>query len=74
MDDIQEKLSLLDYETQFCKGWKIPRKINRVYFSHSETEHDGNKQEEVAREKVQYFYNLTYWLMSLNKDKVIYNT
>ena len=22
MDDIIEKLSLLDYETQFCKGWK----------------------------------------------------
>lgn len=22
MDDITEKLSLLDYETQFCKGWK----------------------------------------------------
>lgn len=22
MDDITEKLSLLDYENSFCKGWK----------------------------------------------------
>lgn len=33
MDDITEKLSLLDYENQFCKGWK-QKKISRIYFAH----------------------------------------
>jgi hypothetical protein len=33
MDDIIEKLSLLDYETSFCKVWKQKR-ISRVYFAH----------------------------------------
>ena len=33
MDDITEKLSLLDYETSFCKGWKHKR-ISRIYFAH----------------------------------------
>ena len=33
MDDIIEKLSLLDYENQFCKGWKHPQ-ISRVFFAH----------------------------------------
>ena len=33
MDDIIEKLSLLDYENAFCKGWKQKR-ISRVYFAH----------------------------------------
>ena len=33
MDDIIEKLSLLDYENAFCKGWKHQR-ISRVYFAH----------------------------------------
>ena len=33
MDDIIEKLSLLDYENAFCKGWKHKR-ISRIYFAH----------------------------------------
>lgn len=33
MDDIIEKLSLLDYENQFCKGWK-QKKISRIQFAH----------------------------------------
>ena len=33
MDDIIEKLSLLDYENAFCKGWKQKR-ISRIYFAH----------------------------------------
>ncbi len=36
MDDIIEKLSLLDYETAFCKGWKQKR-VSRVYFAHGNT-------------------------------------
>jgi len=39
MDDIIEKLSLLDYENAFCKGWKHKR-ISRVYFAHAPTEEE----------------------------------
>lgn len=63
MDDITEKLSLLDYETLFCKGWKQKR-INRIYFAH---ENSGDDQ--VTR--CNYFYDIVYWLLSLNKEKVI---
>jgi hypothetical protein len=63
MDDIIEKLSLLDYENQFCKGWKHKR-INRVYFAYPP--HAG--EDEVARANV--LYDMCYWLMGLNKEKV----
>lgn len=33
MDDIIEKLSLLDYENSFCKGWRHKR-ISRICFAH----------------------------------------
>lgn len=33
MDDIYEKLKLLDYENKFCMPYK-KQPINRVYFSH----------------------------------------
>jgi len=62
MDDIIEKLSLLDYETQFCKGWK-QKKISRIHFAHAETGEDNLT-------RVRYFYEICYWLMSLNKEKV----
>jgi hypothetical protein len=39
MDDITEKLSLLDYETLFCKGWK-QKKISKIYFAHQNTGED----------------------------------
>jgi hypothetical protein len=61
MDDIAEKLSLLDYENSFCKVWKH-KKISRVHFAHEQGEEDpilrGN-----------YFYDIVYWLIGLNKDK-----
>ena len=40
MDDIIEKLSLLDYETSFCKVWKQKR-ISRVYFAHGTPNEDS---------------------------------
>ncbi len=61
MDDITEKLSLLDYENAFCKGWK-QKKISRIYFAHERTGED-----QLLR--ANYFYDIVYWLMSLNKDK-----
>lgn len=62
MDDIIEKLTLLDYENTFCKGWKHPR-ISRVYFAHP-------PQEETEKERIHVLYDMIYWLISLNKDHV----
>lgn len=62
MDDIIEKLSLLDYENQFCKGWKH-KKISRIYFAHPPDE-----EEEVGR--LHMLYDMVYWLISLNKEQV----
>jgi len=63
MDDIIEKLSLLDYENAFCKGWKHKR-ISRVYFAHPPL----NEDEETQR--IHLLYDMIYWLMSLNKEMV----
>lgn len=63
MDDIIEKLSLLDYENSFCKGWKH-RRVSRIYFAHPP--HMGEDQ--TARCNV--LYDMCYWLMSMNKEKV----
>jgi len=62
MDDIIEKLSLLDYENSFCKGWKHKR-ISRVYFAHPP---QPNEEDEGAR--LHTLYDMCYWLISLNKD------
>lgn len=61
MDDIIEKLSLLDYENSFCKGWKHAR-ISRVYFAHPPEENEDEVQ------WLYVLYDMIYWLMSLNKD------
>ena len=63
MDDIIEKLSLLDYETSFCKGWKKKR-ISRIYFAHPP--HMG----EDATIRANYIFDICYWLMTMNKEKV----
>jgi len=65
MDDIIEKLSLLDYETNFCKGWKQKR-VSRVHFAHGSTGED-------PAQRAHYLYDLVYWLMSLNKEKVSFS-
>ena len=63
MDDIIEKLSLLDYENAFCRGWKHKR-ISRVYFAHPPL----GDEDELAR--LHMLYDMSYWLMSLNKEQV----
>ena len=63
MDDIIEKLSLLDYENAFCRGWKHKR-ISRVYFAHPPL---GDEDE---KERLHMLYDMSYWLMSLNKEQV----
>ena len=66
MDDIIEKLSLLDYENSFCKGWKHKR-ISRIHFAHP-LEATATREEETYR--VNLMYDMVYWLMSMNKEKV----
>ena len=61
MDDVIEKLSLLDYENQFCKGWKHKR-VSRVYFAHP----PHGDEDETGR--IHMLYDMIYWLISLNKD------
>ena len=63
MDDIIEKLSLLDYENSFCKGYKKKR-ISRIYFAHEP--HMG----EDTNQRINYLYDMCYWLMNMNKEKV----
>jgi len=67
MDDIIDKLKLLDYERKFVgimhsKSSKM-RSISRIFFSHYEDEKGYNKWE--------YLYELCYWLMSLSQTKRI---
>ena len=64
MDDIIEKLSLLDYENAFCKGWRHKR-ISRIYFAHP-----PHKQDEDEITRVNVLYDMVYWLMSMDKAKV----
>jgi len=61
MDDIIEKLSLLDYENSFFRGWKHKR-ISRIYFAHS-----PEASNEDANTRINILYDLVYWLMGLNK-------
>ncbi|CAI2384901.1 unnamed protein product [Moneuplotes crassus] len=56
MDDIMDKLKLLDYERKFAL-----KPISRIFFSHYEEEKGFNKCE--------YLYELCYWLMSLSQNK-----
>lgn len=63
MDDIIEKLSLLDYENSFCKGRKHKR-VSRIYFAHPP--HQG----EDTAARCTLLYDMCYWLMGMNKEKV----
>jgi hypothetical protein len=58
MDDIIEKLHLLDYLTRFCSVFK-KKPISRTYFATS-------SPNEPRDEKIQYFVEISYWLMSLS--------
>lgn len=59
MDDIMEKLRLLEYEKHFCQKYRY-QTISRLYFAHNEVGKDPN-------DKLKYFYELSYWLMGLSK-------
>lgn len=56
MDDIIEKLRLLNYEMEFCKRFNRPQ-LSRIFFSH---------EEDPMHIKFSFFYELSYWLMSFS--------
>jgi hypothetical protein len=62
MDDIIEKLHLLDYIKKFCltRGHKP---MSRVYFALNQD------PQEPTELKARYFVELCYWLMSLGFDE-----
>lgn len=55
MDDIAEKLNLLDYTNKFCAP-RGKQPIHRWYFAFSENVSN-------TQEKFHYFLELCYWLM-----------
>jgi hypothetical protein len=57
MDDIIEKLHLLDYQKKFCQV-KGRKPISRTYFA-------IKSDCEPTEEKVRNFVEISYWLMSL---------
>lgn len=62
MDDIIEKLHLLDYLNKFCFEQK-KKPISRTYFA-------IKTDNEPTNEKVRYFVEICYWLMSLSYENV----
>lgn len=57
MDDIIEKLHLLNYQSKFCKNQGL-KALSRTFFAFRDTS--------CSREfQVRYFFMLSYWLMSL---------
>jgi len=70
MEDIVEKLRLLDYENTYCKKYK-KEIINKFYFASSLTHKQiSNKNSEIVSNNYQfaYFYELSNWLISLIKQ------
>ncbi len=70
MEDIVEKLRLLDYENTYCKKYK-KEIINKFYFASSLTQKQPtNKNSDIVSNNFQfaYFYELSNWLISLIKQ------
>lgn len=65
MEDINEKLKLLNYETEFCKKKRM-KPIESIYFAHP--------CNYPAKEKVRQFYEISYWLMNYTLKGITTNT
>ncbi len=61
MDDIIEKLQLLDYGNKFCKS-RQRKPISRTYFAIDE------KPTVSSNQKVELMVEISYWLMSLGYE------
>lgn len=59
MDDIIEKLHLLNYLTHFCKE-KGRKPLSKTYFA-------LKAENEPTELKVKYFVEICYWLMNMNQ-------
>ena len=65
MEDIYEKLNLIDYKDLFCKTLNLPL-INKLYFAIDE--------EKNRLEKFDYYFKLCNWIMNLSKVYRILNS
>jgi len=63
MDDIIEKLHLLDYQTKFCRARGI-RPLSRTFFAFRDSSINRDFQ-------LRYFFELSYWLISLADEVAI---
>ena len=76
MDDINEKLRLLNYENNFCKKFN-KELINKFYFAVNIYGYDFNNENNSLNEsypiQFSYFYDLSNWLMTLIKQNVNLN-
>ncbi len=76
MDDINEKLRLLNYENNFCKKFN-KEIINKYYFAINIYGYDYNNENNSLNEnypvQFSYFYDLSNWLISLIKKNVNLN-
>jgi len=76
MDDINEKLRLLNYENNFCKKFN-KELINKFYFATNIYGYDFNNENNSLNEsypiQFSYFYDLSNWLMTLIKQNVNLN-
>ncbi len=76
MDDINEKLRLLNYENNFCKKFNKDL-INKYYFAFNIYGYDFNNENNSLNEsypiQFSYFYDLSNWLMTLIKQNVNLN-
>ena len=76
MDDINEKLRLLNYENNFCKKFNKDL-INKYYFAFNIYGYDFNNENNSINEsypiQFSYFYDLSNWLMTLIKQNVNLN-
>ena len=59
MDDIAVKLTLLDYEANFCRAAER-KPIHKLYFALPQTTSEAHGQ-------LFYFLELCYWIMALSK-------
>jgi hypothetical protein len=58
MEDIYEKLNLIDYKELFCKPLKMPL-INKLYFAIEE--------DSIKNDKFDYYFKVCSWIMNLSK-------
>lgn len=78
MEDIIEKLRLIDYETNFVKKYK-KQKISKFFFASNlsqnkpVTPNHNNPNENINIVQFTYFFELCYWLIAIIKQVRIFN-